>query len=106
MALNQSRHHPDGKGQRDQHRLIICAAKRRLLLAVDSYQSTSQFVFEELNVGVNHERNQFGKENLWLPPKHSLSLGRIAAQVIYFRGPIVAWIELNILVPVKSDAFK
>ena len=77
-----------------------------LSIAINADQPTSQLVFEQLYVRIDHQFDEARKGHRWLPPQHPLSFGGIPAKMVNLRRPVIAWIDLDIGVPIERNSLE
>src|ERR1051326_1037022 len=70
---------------------------RSSTVLVYAHGSPDELVFQQLDVGIDHERHELGKAHRRLPPQNLFRLGGVPAQMVNFGWSEVTWIDLDIL---------
>src|ERR1035438_845402 len=78
--------------------VLVCAVADHGMARVDE----CALLASQFQIVFNHQRHQLRKLDLGLPAQLGAGLGGVSQQVIYFRGPEVARIGLDMLFPIES----
>ena len=77
-----------------------------LAVAVHADGPTRQLVGEELDIGIHHQRHKLGEPGRRVPPQDPRGLGRVALEMVHLRGPVIAWVDLDVLLPLQPHPIK